>query len=883
MKYRSLILIFICLSLVLRVNAQSSDPFSVLFGDAEVKTSQTDDASDDNISILRLKLRSRLLDDNWISYQTPDGLCIPIIPFSEALELPLREEDGLLKGFVLNPDKPITLDPANNPEFTRSEDGWCISIYGLENIYPLNIDYRPSRLELIVTPLVVLPLDDKLAREELRSQLRKKTSADKVFFRLVDNPRRPFSFPTLDLVLNSRLSNGGNSEYNASITGAADIFWMSTFFQSNVDKSDTFSDSRIRFFRDNNRPEELSFLKARRFAFGDISSIGQPLIARAESGSGVVVSNQPSYAPDLFDETTVRGPLPEGWEAELFEGDTLIAFKVESDGNGEYVFENVPLRPGYNYLTVRLYGPYGEQSERLITKFVGPEHRPKRELRYSFGYVNSARSFLGETDEETDLIVIDADPPSKTGFLSLEYGLSQNYTLRGDISVRSEQSLVSASLIASLFGGYAVGRLAFDEAGNYGWEVNYQKRLSPQTSFTTRVTHFGALETPLNNAKTNRIRTQISGRLDTNIKFRGTLLPLQTQFNFNDRENGATDMTINTRTFGPFRGLRWNNALRYNLSSNEGVTSRSLQGELLASYLLAGVRLRSSVSYTLLDNFSINSVSLSARKRFNAFSQIQGDLSYDLSTKSTSFNTAYTRSFNALALQAQASISDSGDWRIGAGVSFALYNDELENEYKLSRPGISQSGVIAPRIFDDLNNNGFFDEDDIPLKGAQFIIENSLRSDESNASGINIIAGLSPTKTVNAEIKISSIEDPFLRPIEIGRTFELRPGQVLQYEVPLTATGEIEGTLTVDNGLAPYPVAGIILLAVNKEGQIIGRSRTEYDGYFYLEGIPATDLTLQVSDETLEALQGQFKPVPIGLSRENPSLIGIELSIKTFD
>jgi len=878
----------ICIWFLSYGTAFANDPFAILFGEEQVRTSTTNDAGRESVIILRMKIRHHLVSKDWLAHDLADGLCLPVQTLADALELPLTLENGVFNGAAIGELSNTQFDTYNNSDFVKTDQGWCGFEPILESLFPIDIDYRPSNLELIITPKLSLPIDARLAREEARKILKNEEEGSQTDYRAVENPYRAVSFPTLDFTFDTSLNAAGDKTMAANISGAADLLWMNAHFQTSANLEEQFSSNRLRLFRDNSQAEELSLLKARRFALGDVSSRSQPLIGRSQSGRGVFVSNQSLYKPELFDETIIRGKLPEGWDAELFDNDVLIDFITEPDQNGDYIFKNVPLRPGYNHLTVKLYGPYGEGSERHITQFVGTEHCPNNEWKYSFGVIDPTQAFLGEMlftendNDNDDINALNESDPSKTpsAFLSLEHGLSQNLTLRSDLNISDTQSLLSTSLVSSVWGGYGVGRLALDDKGHMAWQLNYQKRISNRTSFSAKGASFGNLKSTVNGFGDNRILTQMSARLDTRLNLGRHILPLQTDVSYNSRASHISDYNAKLRVAGSVKRLKWSNALRYSLLSQPNSYAHNIQGELLGSYSLSDIKLRTAANYSFADGFSLDNLSLSARKSFNKSSQIQASVLYDMKTKAASFETAFTRSFKKVSLQTRAKLGSNKNWALGIGLAFSLFQDENSKKYRFAKPGLSRSGVIAPRIFDDLNNNGVFDQGDMALEGAQFIIENSLRSEESDASGVNVIADLSPSKIINSEIKLSSIEDPFLRPLEIGRSVELRAGQVLGYDVPLTASGEIEGTILVQNKENTIPVAGITLEAVNEVGQIVGKAKTEYDGYFYLEDIPGQTLTLKISDKDLASIDGNFAPLTVSLSRKYPSKLGISLTIK---
>ena len=108
----------------------------------------------------------------------------------------------------------------------------------------------------------------------------------------------------------------------------------------------------------------------------------------------------------------------------------------------------------------------------------------------------------------------------------------------------------------------------------------------------------------------------------------------------------------------------------------------------------------------------------------------------------------------------------------------------------------------------------------------------------------------------------------------------LRPGQVVSYDVPLLAVGEAEGYFFVEKNDLQTAAAGVTIEAVNSTGMIVGTTKTEYDGYFYFDKLPAVDLTLRVQAEAISSINGTHLPVDISLTRDAPTALGLKLLVK---
>ena len=859
----------------------ADDPFALLFGEAEIDTSRSDRAAEDDLLVLQLLVRDYLVDDGWVAYETIDGLCLPLKAFTTALELPVSYDGDRVKGWILAPNQPIDLDLSAQVGFAQTAIGWCGTIVSLEKLFPVRLDYRASTLSLIIEPTTLLPLEAKLKREEARKFLELAIDSAELRYREVENPYQWFSWPTIDVNIDTISAQGNEPKINAQLDLSADVLKSSAHLRT-VSKAAEFMDTiRFTLFRENYAAEELGLLNARRFAIGDISSPSLPLAARSASGRGLTISNRPLFKPDLFDRTVIRGVLPNNWEAELYDGETLLAFVNVPDINGQYVFDDVPLRLGYNNLTVKLFGPYGQQETRTVAQYVGAELTPIGEWRYEMGMIDPSTSISGDSlldtgDEESSI----PNPMEFTGqdyiFASLDYGLSQKYSLRADFRGGKSGQLSTISFVSSNFGGYGVLRAAFSSDGKLGFQAQYQKPLSSKTNLSIDFIDYGDLETQLNGSGSGRVEQRFKGRLDTRAVWRGFYLPVQSELEWTKKESGEHTFVAATRAAMSTRWVKMSNTLRY---IRIGDASPRLQGEFLASPSVGGLRIRSVIGYSYTDAWSFDTVTLSAQKRINRNTRIQADVSYDMGDGKTVFDGSMSRSIGSVELTSQVGIDSQAKWKFGIGIAMSLFKTQGQNRYKTARPELTRTGVIAPRVFDDANNNGHFDKDDSALSNAQFIVGGSLRSESGDSEGYTLIDGLVTAKPTNAEVKLSSISDPFLRPSETGRTVSVRPGQVLAYDVPLTMRGDAEGILSLRREGLQTSISGVTIEAVTVDNRVISTTRTEYDGYFYFDDLPATELTIRVALDQMTGLNGKSKPAIVKLSRDNPSKLGLELFI----
>ena len=179
------------------------------------------------------------------------------------------------------------------------------------------------------------------------------------------------------------------------------------------------------------------------------------------------------------------------------------------------------------------------------------------------------------------------------------------------------------------------------------------------------------------------------------------------------------------------------------------------------------------------------------------------------------------------------------------------------------------------------NFNNVFDGDDSPVMGGQFIVDNSLRTEQSGSDGKMVIGQLTVGPRMNAELKLSSLADPFLKPNLSGVSFRVRPGQMLDIPIALHPTGDVEGKFLFQTENHFSPISGAKLHFLDADGRILADAVTEYDGYFYADGLPLGDVTIEIAPETASDLTSVLPKLTLTLTPEEPSAYDIELIMNT--
>ncbi|MEO1420377.1 MAG: hypothetical protein AAFU66_05425 [Pseudomonadota bacterium] len=890
----------------------ANDPFALLFPDERgLDVSRDDRPGNDSLQIVSVSLRGRDLLDSTPIYSSSLGPCLPLRPIVDALQFAITVDDAssTASGWFITENRTIAVDfEANLVEFNgraiplhdgaalQTDAGWCLSLSTLSDLFPIDFDYDQRTLSIKARPREVLPVEARLEREARRRELSRRRVPGLVRYRTVQNPHRWISWPAADITLNGRAGSGGALLGRYSVDGAGDL--LKTTARLGLTGGSDRSIEQVRFSlqRSSETKTELGPLKARRFALGDVAAPILPLLADLQPGRGIHISSKQQSGTDLFNATTIRGPMPEGWEAELHDGEQLLAFALDRDPQGNYVFDDVVLQPGLNIFEVRLFGPFGETETRDVRYFIGSELNPENEVTYEFGVIEPNKTVIGMgqvvpgQDEATfgsgGSLFDDLNRENASGpllYSSLEKGISERLSFRIDavseFSQRVERDYgIAASAFFSLGGTFGAVRLASDGQGIPAVEASLQRRLFRSTTLRGRLAEFGDLQNSYTGRGGNRVVREGSLRAATNVLFNRRSVPIQTSVGWQNFASGLKRFQAASRIATSVARTNLSHTLRFITSSADAMTTRSANGEWLASRSIGGIRARGGVTYDLAPDTRLRTLSVSGQSAVSA-GIAQFGLQHDLVGGDTEAVASWSRTIGPAILSTTAGWRRSGSWNIGVNLAFSLFKPSDRRRPALGPPGLSRAGSIRLTAFEDIDGDRVLGAADKAIQNAQFIVQDSLRNEGTGPNGTVVLGGLSAGRPLNVELRTSSLDDPFLTPVELGRTISVRPGQVVDIAFPLLATGDVEGIIKVQNGDVQIAVSGVTVQAVSEFGEIVGETRSEFDGYVYIPDLPLGRYRLQVAPEDLARVNGQAPSVPFMLSADAPSAFGVDMLI----
>lgn len=803
--------------------------FDRLFGSEPERpdASRTERAGRDDLAIVGLYLGTKLLNESMPAFETPAGLCLPVLETLKALEL---EHQATADGVEIRlhaPKRTVQLRRQDHEGIlTDSAKGLCLAVPGWSKLLPVVVRHDPVNLRVVVEATEPLPISSRFEREERRQGQLRPDASPRPDFPAIENPWALLSLPTLDLSTNAQFGSDGLASA-IGLEASADLLKMHARVRATL-ASDGDASLRMALARTSPEPDMLGPLKATSLSLGDVAVPSQPLLADSSTGRGLVVSNRPAERADLFDRIELRGPLPTGWEAELHREDQLLAVVTKPDPLGDYVFADVPLRTGINTYVVRLYGPFGEMEERPFVRVIGAELNAENEVSYTAGFVEESRPLFG--------------PPADSAitrplvFASFERGLADGLSARVDmrLPLSGGQPAAGASLHAAALGGFGSLLVAGNGKGRPAIALRAVRRFGPlSTSFdlADHGTNPGADQPE----DVRELASTAGLSVETRLPLGRRSVPVKASLRRSEERNGTQVDSVMATASLALGSTRLANSLTAEWRTGPGGNEREALGSFGVSRSEGAWRFRGGLDYRIAGGLKADLLSAAA-SRSHGSGSVSAEVGWDHQRSSASVSLSADQRLGAFSLAAGAGVGASG-WRAGLSLSVGLFHAPGQG-YQAAPTGISRSGTLRPLLFVDDDADGVQDASEPGLAGGRFVADNSIRQEVTSEEGAALLDGLAPGRSIDLEVQLASLPDMALRPVKPGVAARLRPGQVLDVPVPLRPTGEVEARVMLTKGEVQNPLSGIEVVLLDPDGKRIAATVSDFDGWAYFEAVP---------------------------------------------
>ena len=816
-------------------------------------------ADPDDQFLLEVHIRQLRLGDGVRAYNAPEGTCVVLGDFLTTLDVPIRIDLTAKRatGWAFREANKIRIDYAGMTASygTKSEtiapgtiretpEGWCVQASALQRWFGIGVKPVTAGSVLLLQSAEKLPVELAMEREARAAQI-KPAKFDLSSLPQVRIPYRMWRAPALDFVVSAgvtyRAQDGVKVDRQSSVYAAGEIAHLSYDAQVTTDQRGVPSNIRVRAYRSDPEGNLLGPIKATHFGFGDVEGFDSKLTGTAAAGRGAVVTNRPLTTQAAFDRTRFEGDLPIGWEAELYRNEELLAF-AKPTSDQRYVFDNVQLIYGENRIRIVLYGPQGQVRERDELINVGQDNAPPGKTWYWVGFNQPNR----------DIITLEKPPdgqnlPKAVATVALEHGIDD----RTSVAALAREMLIGDERVTFVEGTVrrSVG-MAMIEAGasresNGGTAFRAQVlgRIGP---LNVNAQALIANDFHLNGGQFQNLR-QYSLALDAPLRLGRTVLPAHADVEFADR-NGTRELDAAARLSANFQRFNLSTELRYRrqfLTSGDSLPPQTTI-DLIGSGHLGKVRIRGETMFDI-GSSQLQTAELEAYWSASDNVDLDGDLVYEGPAHRERAKLSYIRRFNRLALALTGEAATDGSVAFGINLNFSL---DPSNNFALSRRVLAQAGEVHAVVYRDLNDNGVRDPGEPLQKGAIVTTGTQQAEKPTDSKGSTMVGGLIPYQPIAVGVDVSSLADPMLVPKKALQVVVPRPGVAAEVQIGLVGGGDVEGALVKNGGQG---FEGVDLELVDANGKVVGRTRTDFDGFFLFERVAYGSYTIRVSKDSATA------------------------------
>ncbi|MEI6049549.1 MAG: SPOR domain-containing protein [Bacteroidota bacterium] len=729
-----------------------------------------------------------------------------------------------LQGFIENKNRPYEINyqageinVSNN--VTDIKDG-LIKQTGMlfmesslfSRFFGIKLTFSFRSLSVAVKSDFELPVIKEQRLEKMRNNIRKNTGetvADKVLGRNY----HLFRFGMLDWSVMSSQIWGKTTDTRLGLGLGAELLRGEANVFLNYSDKYKFDNRQQQYLWRwvNNDNRFVRQVQVGKISAQTISSVYYPVV-------GAVISNTPSAVRRAAGEYIINEVTQPDWYVELYINNVLIDF-TRSDASGMFMFK-VPRVYGFTTLTLRFYGPMGEERSETRTMNVPYSFLPAGEFEYRLS------GGMLEDGKQTPF-----------GRGEANFGVSRMLTIGAGAeylaSVTSGATIpfVTASFLPvnklMIKGEYDHGVRIKGLLNYYLWsntllEIDYTKYDKGQHAIL-----YNYLEERKANFSIPLKIKNIAGFARLGYKQN-----IYTTFNYNMAELLLSvyykQFNTNLSTYA-----NWVNDKSVNLNTMLALSYRMKNGLTIRPSAQVNISKSEIISYKA-----------EVEKRFMHNGYLAASYENNAMTDYRSFNFSFKYDLSFAQTNASARIANK-ETITYQGARGSLAFGSGNKHIKASSLSSVGRGGISLIPFVDVNHNGILDKGE-PMVGNLSVKINGGRVNYSKKDFIIRIVGLEPFISYNLELSDKDFDNIAWRIKNKNYKVLIDPNQFKTIEIPVVPVGEVSGMVYLKSDSTVKGIGRILVNFYNKSGVKLAETLSESDGYLNYLGLEPGKYIVQI-------------------------------------
>ncbi|SHF54779.1 Outer membrane usher protein FimD/PapC [Salegentibacter echinorum] len=750
------------------------------------------------------------------------------------LKIKNERNNGVFKGFIIHPDSTYQINPAANKivykeqnfelkdsDYIQSPTTFYLKSNFFGKVFGLHTGFSFRSLSVKLKTDKDLPVLKEMRLRKVRENLNQVKGIVEPDTSITRN--YPFfRAGTLDWGVVTTQQSEFENDNRLSLGLGTMILGGETNLLFNYSTKVPFN-SRNQFYQWRFVDNESRFFKqvtAGRIFTRATSSLFAPV-------SGIQVSNSPFRNRRSFGTYTLSDYTDPRWTVELYVNNVLVDF-VEADASGFYSFD-VPLMYGNTAVSLKFYGPYGEERTEIRQINIPYNFVPKNEMEYTLSGG-----------------IVENDSLSKFSRLNINYGLSNAVTIGGGaeylqgVTNGEVMPFVSSSIrFASnflfsgeyMYGVKAEGLLSYRTPKNLQIDLNYIDYDKDQTAI-----NFNYLE---------------ERKISISTPIRAKNFSMYSRFSLNQIVMPTTEFTTAQLLLsGAIMGIS-TNLTTYGIY-NDRVKKPTVYTSLSQNYRLPYQFLFSPQVQYDFSREQFNNIILEIERP--VFDKGFLNLAYEnnLLRNAHIFEIGFRYNLNFAQTSLTSRISNQNSNFVQSARGGLILDDQTGYVMASNRTTMSKAALnIVP--FLDYNSNGIKDPMEPAVKDLE--VKNTFGKLTYNEDRTTLkITELQPYVDILLEIDPNSLDNIAWRVKNEKIKVHTIPNQFQEIQVPIEVLGEIAGMVYFKEDNTLKGQGRIIVNIIDENGKKAAKILSEVDGYFTYLGLKPGSYTAKIDQQQLENL-----------------------------
>ncbi len=853
--------------------------------------------TDEDELILQIETPQGELSDTITGYGLRSGVYLPLGALTRFLDLPIAisDEGNYASGWFLDEKRTLalnlragTLVVAGQPVALARAD--AVAYQGelylradrFAALFPLELKVDLRSQTVAVKTREPFPFEERQIREALRERLGSRAARGPAEgFAREETPWRAATFPLSEAELRTIADDDLGARLEGDFRFAGDLAFMTARVFASASTRDGLTAARLELGRRDPDGDLLGPLKATEFQLGDVSTAALPVGLRGVAGRGAFITNTPLEQASIFESIDLRGDLAAGYEVELYRNNTLIGSTARAI-NGQYQFLQVPVDFGLNVFRLVFYGPQGQRREVVRRISVGDGRLAPGKFVYSAGIAQRDINLLGVRGPRFS-------PGQDYGAwrASAEFGYGISRGLTAAIGAGFYQTgapgswrtrwLATAGLRTGLGSTALRLDLGLQDGGGKSAEIGVGGKLLGAAYALNHAEYGGGAIDEVRAFTADPLRRATELNLNTTLQLGGEGsrrgLPLTARLRRIEFADGRLQTDAALRASLPLDGVILSNTFEYGgQNAPGGPANNRLTGSFdLATLAGARTRFRAGLDYGIVPGPRLIAATIAADRSFGPRTEVRAAVSHALADHETTLGLSAIRRLGTASLAFDGSYGvPSGNYSFTMRLAFSFGRNPLTGRMFLGRPGLAAGGAAALRAFADDNGNGHFDLGEAPVPGVTFL--SGTEETRSDSAGRALIAGLGDGTRASVRVDADSLPDISLAAARPGIEVVPRPGRIHVSDFAIVSLSDVEGTAYFRASKGDRAVSRLRLRLLRSDGTIAASARTESDGFYLFERLPAGAYRLELDPAQAETLKIRLE-APIALTVSGTSRV----------